>query len=99
MRDDIEFIVVAGLSKLITELKAVDIFNNVMGEKGRLIWDHLNPRSSFVLHSKRKKTIFLKSHVGRTLIIIWFNCGTPGQDGWIKLRNGELGWSLSHSQN
>lgn len=69
---------VVGFFKLITELKVVDIFNNVMGEKGRLIWDYLNLRSSFVLYSKRKKIIFFKSYVGRILIIIWFNCGIFG---------------------
>lgn len=84
---DIELIVGAEPSKIKLSWRQVDIFSNVMDQKGKLIWAHLKP-GSFVFYTvKGRKHFFFKSHIGRTLIVFWFNRGISGLVDWIKHRN------------
>lgn len=57
-----------------------------MGQKGKLIWANLKP-GSFMFYKVKGRKHFFKGHIGKTLIVFWFNRGTSGLVDWIKLRN------------
>lgn len=88
---DIELIMGAGPSKIKLSWGQVDIFSNVMGQKGKLIWANLKPGSFMFYTVKGRKHFFFKSHIGKTLIVFLFNRGTSGLVDRIKLRNA---WTI-----